>query len=334
MDIYEGIFECAPDAMLVVGGDGIIAKANQTAERMFGYERGALAGASVESLIPRRFTSRHVQHRSEYFSEPRTRPMGEGLDLFGLRNDGTEFPVDIMLSPMKTESGPVILCVARDCTDRKRAESLILESLREKEVLIKEIHHRVKNNLAVMSSLFYLQSTYTHDEPTIEILRESQDRVRSMALVHESLYQSGNFSAVNFADYAVNLSEQLIGAYTMPTGRIKLISNVESVQLNMELAVPCGLILNEIVTNALKHAFPHGYPGEIQLNLRTLDTGDIELCVIDNGVGITDMFDPDASPTLGLRLIRLLARQIDGDFRMSARLPGTEVCLKVPALHG
>jgi len=331
MNIYESVFEFTPDAILVVGADGLISRANQTAERLFGYPRGGMAGLAIEALIPKRFNERHVQHRSSYLSEPRPRPMGAGLELFAQRRDGSEFPVDIMLSPMEAENGPLVLCIARDVTDRKRADKMILDSLQEKEVLIKEIHHRVKNNLAVMSSLFYLQSTYTEDEPTIKILRESQDRVRSMALVHESLYQSGNFSAVDFGNYAVNLSEQLIGAYTLPVGRIRLTTEVDPLQLNMELAVPCGLILNEIITNALKHAFPNGQPGEIRLRLGRVDDNGYALSVADNGVGLCEAIDPETSKTLGLRLIRSLTRQIDAQFEVLPANPGTEMRLMLPA---
>jgi two-component sensor histidine kinase len=259
-------------------------------------------------------------------TEPRSRPMGAGLDLFGRRKDDTEFPVDIMLSPIESGDGPLILCVVRDITERKRAER-VLHSLHEKEVLLKEVHHRVKNNLAVISSLFYLQSTYTHDEPTIRILQESQDRVRSMALVHETLYRSEDFAAADFAQYAATLSEQLLRSHKPISSTIQLSTDLESVPMGIDLAVPCGLILNELLTNALKHAFPEGRGGEVCVALKKRADGTCLLRVADSGVGIPEGFDIDTAPSLGLRLIRSLARQIDGAFELERAGQGTDARL-------
>jgi PAS domain S-box-containing protein len=326
LDIYQRIFEDTPDALLVVGHGGRIAEANPQAARMFGYDRHELIGRLVEDLVPERFNKRHVHHRGGYLAEPRSRPMGAGLDLFGRRRDETEFPVDIMLSPIDSGDGPLVLCVVRDISERKRAER-VLHSLHEKEVLLKEVHHRVKNNLAVISSLFYLQSTYTRDEPTIRILQESQDRVRSMALVHETLYRSDNFAAADFAQYASTLSDQLLRSHKPISGTIRLTTDLDSVPMGIDLAVPCGLILNELLTNALKHAFPNGQTGEVRVGLKRRADGSCLLNVADTGVGLPDDFSIDTAPSLGLRLIRSLARQIDGDFDFARSGEGTDARL-------
>ncbi|MBS0404509.1 MAG: PAS domain S-box protein, partial [Proteobacteria bacterium] len=201
MDFYRQVFEASPDGLLLVEPGGRIARANGRAGLLFGYSPGELDGKALELLIPQRFTHQHAGHRQQYLHAPRVRAMGAGLALYGLRKDGSEFPADIMLSPLHGAQGPVTLCVVRDITERKRAEQLVLDALREKEVLLKEIHHRVKNNLAVISSLFSLQSAQLHDARMQAILRQSQDRVRSMAMVQESLY-SHNLAVVDFADYA------------------------------------------------------------------------------------------------------------------------------------
>jgi PAS domain S-box-containing protein len=333
VEVYHSIFEYAPDAVLVVDQDGRIARVNAQAERLFGYHRDELLGQAVELLIPQRFAVRHIGHRSKYIAEPRLRPMGAGLDLYAKRKDDSEFPVDLMLSPLETHEGRFVMAVVRDITERKQAEQRIMDSLREKEVLLREIHHRVKNNLAVISSLFYLQSTYTQDEPTLRTLQESQDRVRSMALVHETLYQSENFAALDFAEYAQALSDHLLRTYGLAADKIRLHTALEKVTMGIDLAVPCGLILNELLSNALKHAFPHGRSGEIFVGLRTSATGTCLLQVQDDGVGLSADLDVTATRSLGLRLIRSLTRQLDGQFELLAKHPGTEARLTFEVSH-
>jgi PAS domain S-box-containing protein len=331
MDIYQRIFESTPDALLVVDHHGLIRRLNAQAERLFGYERTELLDQPVEMLVPRRFGKTHAATRDGYLAEPRTRPMGAGLDLFGRRRDEEEFPVDIMLGPIESSAeGTLVLCVVRDVSERRAAENRIRESLREKEVLLKEIHHRVKNNLALISSMFYLQSGYTSDEAVIKILQEGQDRVRSMALVHETLYGSENLADVDFSQYAVTLAQQLIGTYALEPDAVSLVTEMDPCRINIDLAVPLGLILNELVTNALKHGFPPGRRGEIQLRLAL---GDLcVLRVIDTGVGVPPGVDIHDRKSLGLRLIHALCRQIDARFDLVSG-PRTEAIVTRPKIE-
>ena len=327
---FRGLLESAPDAMVIVNATGQIMLVNSQTERLFGYPRQALLGQPVELLMPTRFRAQHLAHRNRFFVDPHMRSMGADLELYGCRQDGTEFPIEIMLSPLTTAQGMVVSSAIRDISKRKRAEQRLLDSLREKEILLKETHHRVKNNLAVISSLLYLQSIYTQDEPTLKMLRESQDRIRSMSLVHEALYRSENFAAVDFADYVGALSQQLLRTYSL-SGSIQLKTDLEPVHMNLELAIPCGLILNELVTNAIKHAFPAGQAGEIRVTLRQYDTDAYSLQVADNGVGLPDALAAATVTSLGLRLIRVLTRQIDGQFELVATYPGTEARLTLGA---
>lgn len=215
----------------------------------------------------------------------------------------------------------------RDITDRKRAEEQIKASLREKEVLLKEIHHRVKNNLQVISSLIRLQSQYMQDKRDVEIFRESQNRIKSMALVHEKLYQSEDLANINFHEYVSLLVNGLFRSYGVNTEKITLKTDIEDIMLGVDVAIPCGLIINELVSNSLKYAFPEDKEGEIKITLRTLDESAMELTVADNGIGMPADTNFGSSESLGLKLVTILTNQIDGELEMD-RSEGTKIQIR------
>jgi two-component sensor histidine kinase len=230
------------------------------------------------------------------------------------------------------ESTPDALLVVGDDGIIHRADQQaprLPESLREKDLLLQEIHHRVKNNLAVISSLFFLEAARTEDPSTLALLTESQDRVRSMSLVHERLYRSGELHAVDFAGYASELCDELARGYQRADRGIAVRKQLSPLPLNVDTAVPTGLILNELITNALKHAFPDGRAGVVELRVARLapDRGLVE--VVDDGVGVPDGLAP-AAASLGLRLITSLVRQIDGRFSLEAGAPGTRARVEIP----
>ncbi len=199
----------------------------------------------------------------------------------------------------------------KELTVRKHAETQIKKSLQEKEVLLREIHHRVKNNLQVISSLLYFQAKKSKSKKTNEMFNESQNRIRSMALIHEKLYQSEDFAKINFEEYVKSLSSHLLYSYGVRTSDIQMNLDVEDVPIDIEKAIPCGLIINELISNSLKYAFPDDNKGEIQIQLKK-QTENIELVYQDNGVGISKDFDWEKSNTLGLRLVRTLVKQLHG----------------------
>jgi two-component sensor histidine kinase len=204
----------------------------------------------------------------------------------------------------------------QEVLERQRAQERIKTSLEEKEVLLKEIHHRVKNNLQVISSLLYLQSKSIEDERTVEILKESQNRVRSMALIHQRLYQSRDLSKIDFAEYVRSLAAHLFRSYGVDSGLIRLNIDITRVFLGIDTAVPCGLILNELISNSLKYAFPQGRSGEISVEFRQGSLGQCTLMVRDNGVGLAEELDLQNAESLGLQLVNSLVDQLEGTIEL------------------
>jgi len=195
---------------------------------------------------------------------------------------------------------------------RKRAEARIKAQLQEKDVLLKEVHHRVKNNMQVISSLLNLQSRRVKDPAVFEMFKESQRRIRSMALIHERLYQSSDLSRIEFSEYLRNLATHLFHSYQINASRVQLKIEAEEVHLNINTAIPCGLIVNELVSNALKHAFPEGRKGQLEIDLHRVPGDGYGLRVMDDGVGFPEGLDFRKTETLGMQIIRTLVEQIDG----------------------
>lgn len=242
------------------------------------------------------------------------------------QEDGTVTWLETNKIPLHNEQGCVIgtLGTAQDITDRKRAEEAIKSSLREKEVLLKEIHHRVKNNLQIIESLLRLQSRYTKDKQVICMFKESQNRIKSMALIHEKLYQSEDLAKINFPEYIRSLTASLFRSYGM-SAHIKLKIVLDDVRLKIDTAIPCGLIINELVANSLKHAFSENEEGEISICLQAENEDRIMLIVGDNGVGFPKNLDFRNTESLGLQLVTSLAEQLEATIELHG--PGTQYIL-------
>jgi PAS domain S-box-containing protein len=227
---------------------------------------------------------------------------------------------EIFLNPIFDENDRVveISCIANDITDKKMVDEQIRLSLKEKEVLLKEVHHRVKNNLQVISSILNLQSSYVKDKRVLEILLESQNRIKSMAFVHESLYQTKDFSNISFREYVENISRNLVHSYAATDSPPLLNLDLDDIQLNLDIAIPCGLIINELLTNSLKYAFPVGKQGKIDIAIRK-KASNITINISDNGKGLPKEIDFRNTESLGLQLVVSLVEQINGKIRLDTK---------------
>lgn len=201
-------------------------------------------------------------------------------------------------------------CLLYDNTERKEFDRRIRDSLKEKEVLLQEVHHRVKNNLQVISSILNLQSSYVKDEKTLEVLRESQQRIKSMSFLHETIYRTADFSKLEFTNYLRSIASNLIQSYRTSDVQIEFVDNMETVFLNLDQSIPCGLIVNELVSNALKYAFRGKKKGKLKITLNEKE-GVVTLIIADDGVGLPKDFNYDKTDSLGIQLVYALTEQLD-----------------------
>jgi len=329
---FRLMVESAPSGILMIDQTGSIRLINMQLEKMFGYSREELLEHSVELLVPERFRAQHSTDRASFLAAPSARAMGVGRDLFGVRKDGTEFPIEIGLTPLRTINGPRVLASIVDITERKRAEGQIQASLREKEVLLREIHHRVKNNLQVIHSLLRLQSQAVTDEKVLQLFRDSQARVRAIALLHETLYQSHEFSRINMREYISTLIGQLFQSYGASPDAIRPTLKIAPVSLSIETAITCGLLISELVSNSLKHAFPEGRTGDVLIDFLSDHSEKYTVVVGDNGVGLPANFDVGAVQSLGWQLIPMLVEQLNGTYEVQ-RSEGTAVKITLSEIH-
>lgn len=209
-----------------------------------------------------------------------------------------------------------IITITRDISERREVEHKLKKSLEEKEMLLKAIHHRVKNNLMVISSLLSLQSGYVKDGETREMFQESQDRARAMALIHERLYQFSNLKNINFGNYIQTLSKELLDTYSNDRAKIKLVIEVSQIMIDVDTAIPLGLILNELVSNAIKHAFPDGRAGYIRITLEKFQNDFLILEVSDNGIGFPNDLDMDKTESFGLKIVNTLVSQLEANLEI------------------
>jgi len=333
---YTDLYDFAPVGYFTLDRDGMIRRANLTGARLLGIERGRLTGRRFG-----RFVSEADRPAFNAFLEKVFAGGAQETCEAAIRGDegcpplpgGCLGETDRLIAQIKaivSEDGQECRAVMVNITGLKQAEAEILSSLREKETLLKEIHHRVKNNLQVVSSLLSLQSVYLKDKRAIEIFDKSRNRINTIAMVHTKLYRSENLAAINCADFIEDSADSLLQIYGGEAGAVNIITGApRDTCLGLDLAIPCGLILNELITNALKHAFPEKGEGEIRIAMRE-DGGRHILTVTDNGVGFPDGIDFRNTASLGLQLVDILVKQLQGTIALETN-GGTTFVVSFPA---
>ncbi|MDH4164485.1 MAG: PAS domain S-box protein [Nitrospirota bacterium] len=319
---YRRIMQTAIDGFWATDLSGRVVDVNDAFCRMTGYSRDELLQMSipdVEAVENPEETARHIET-----------VIAQGHDRFETkhrRKDGTIYDVEINVQTTRDEGGRFIAFV-QDITKRKRDADAISASLREKETLLREIHHRVKNNLQIISSLLYFQSKKVADPSGLAALREGQDRLKSMILVHEKLYRSQDLARVDFGDYVRSLTDQMLQSYGTVRNRVAVSVQAGDVRLSIEIALPLGMIINELLTNVLKYAFPGGQSGAAFIRVAE-DHRRLTVEVRDQGAGLPPGTDVDNPSTFGLQLVRNLARQLGGTISFE-RSGGTIVTIDIP----
>ncbi|WP_420266334.1 histidine kinase dimerization/phosphoacceptor domain -containing protein [Candidatus Magnetominusculus dajiuhuensis] len=314
---------------------------NNAFREFIGLGEEEIIGKTYENFFPPAFAKKERESDREVLETLTSVQIEQVLS----GSEGNVY-LETIKNPIYTKTGEVFGCVAvsRDITERKlnerrlqeineqlnmeierrqRVEKTILSSLKEKEILLKEVHHRVKNNLQIISSLLYLQSINLKNVNPQEVLSESHSRIRSMALVHEKLYKSGNLATIDFGQYIRELASDILYSFGVPGGRITLNMKCASILLDVETSIPCGLIVNELVSNAVKYAFPGNTRGAIHISLDETPGGMLRLVIGDTGVGVPKDVDIFNSDSLGLKLVNNLVKQIKGTLELTGS-GGTE----------
>jgi PAS domain S-box-containing protein len=322
---YHDIIDNATDLIQSVTPEGKIIYVNQAWMKTLGYSETDIPHLSLKDII-------HPDSLSHCMVAFKRLLSGENIgtiEAVFITKDGKKISVEGNVNCRFINGKPAYTRgIFRDITERKQMEDQIAKSLKEKEMLLKEIHHRVKNNMQVISSLLYMQAKTLKDETVKDILRESQNRIKSIALVHEKLYQSTDLDRIDYSDYLRKITDHLFESYQVDPNIIKLQLNLENVFMHINKAVPCSLILNEMISNSLKHAFPKGRKGVITIDIRK--KADMYMLIYsDDGIGIPEGITFERTESLGMQLIYGLVEQISGSIELE-RKGGTRYTITFP----
>jgi PAS domain S-box len=325
---YRKLLENSFDAV-VIHSEGKIISANSTALKLMGIKNpDKHQNNSLFDFVHPKYSKTVSKRVHKMLEEGETVPPIE--EKF-VRPDGTVVHVEVLATAFIYKGKKAVQVVFRDISERKKSENDIKSSLKEKETLLMEIHHRVKNNLQIISSLLDLQANYVDEVEAINVLQESQNRIKSMAIIHEMLYQSTDLTSINFTNYIKNLVRDLFISYGA-NNRVKYIIKSEPILLNIETAIPCGLIVGELVSNSLKYAFPNHETGKILVSINPCGE-EFELIISDNGIGFPENIDfKNINTSLGLRLVNTLTKQLEGSVELD-KTEGTKFKIKFKELE-
>ena len=321
---YRHLFEFSPVPMWVYDLHTLhFLDVNEAAIKHYGYSKEIFMEMRIRDIRP----PEDVENFENVIDNVRDRPNKKGIGIFRhQKKSGEIIQVQVEESGIEYRDRDARLVLADDITEQKKYEKKLTDSLKEKEVLLSEIHHRVKNNLAVISSLLQLQAFNAKNKELEKKLYDSVFRISTMATIHEILYKSGSFSKIDFSD----IIEQLVFNLEKIFGENKEIEhqiNSHKIELNINQAIPCSLMINEVVTNVYKHAFRGRKDGVLTANL-TIENDEVLVIISDNGIGFPDNMDMDNSDTMGLQLIQVLTAQLKGESAFSSDETGTTFTLK------
>ena len=319
------LVESSADAIFALSLEGRIVTWNAAASQIFGYAADEVVGKDASVLVP----EAQAGALAEVLGSVRAGQTRAHYEMRHRRRNGSEFDASVTMSVIRDDEGRIVGVskVLRDITDQKAAEQRMLQSLREKEILLREIHHRVKNNLQVISSLLNLQVERVASPAARSALTESQDRIRSMALVHQLLYRSKDLAHIDFLEYLRDVVGSLVRSYRGDVRSVQGTVAGTTMQLDIDRAIACGLIVTELVTNALRHAFPQGRSGHITVRV-SVQGEQIALDVADDGIGMPEA-TLESTATFGLQIARALTQQLEGTISIDSR-HGTAVAIRFP----
>ncbi len=323
---FRDLLEYTPDGIIVTNLTGHIVFANRLSEKLFGYAHDELYGKVVETLLPPRFRRGHVAQRANYVADARQRGMGSGLDLFGLRKDGSEFPVEISLSPVNLETTSLVMSAIRDATERRRIEKTLQDLSQRNAMLLREMEHRVGNSLQVIASILSLKARQATSADTRLHLRDAQQRVLAVAAVQQNIHNAAQSGLVRVAPYLSQLCNHLASSMIGQSQPITLSVQADDGEIDSSHAVNLGLIVTELFINAIKYAFPgEGQAGLVLVSYET-DGPDWKLVVADNGVGFPATAQAGAGGGgLGKALVDTLAEQLGATVEIVSGSTGTSV---------
>ncbi len=326
---FKSIFENAAEAILLFDCEGNVVEVNNKFEEVFGFSKDEIIGKNFMTIVS--LIEKEYEAAKSFFNGLLSGTELKQVQLVVKNKYGKEVIFRARPSIIKNKCGiNGVLLIMEDITGLKMVETSLKNSLEEKEVLLREIHHRVKNNLQIISSLLSLQRIQVEDEETASILWECQGRVRTMAMIHENLYQSKNMGNIHFGNYVNKLLDDVFNSYRVDKRSITLDTDIASGEMGIETAMPCGLIINELASNSIKHAFPQG-TGNIKVELES-DNGFYVLKVADNGIGLPENTDPKKSKKLGLLVVRTLVNQLNGEMEIDCTR-GTQYTIKFQELY-
>ncbi|HEY3250366.1 MAG TPA: PAS domain S-box protein [Ignavibacteria bacterium] len=327
---YRVLAETATDAIISIDNESRILYTNSAAETIFGYSRAEMLGNTLTMLMPEQMRNLHLSSLNNYIKTGKKKINWYAIEFKGRHKSGKEIPLEISFSEYIKNGSHSFTGIIRDISERKKKDEQIIQSLKEKEILLKEIHHRVKNNLQIIKSLLSIQLKFIKDKDAAAFITESMDRITSISLIHELLYKDRHLSKIEFNNYLRQITYHLFNVYGIDSERITIEVNANNIFLGIDAAVPCGLIINELLTNCLKYAFPGDRKGKIFIDINTYSDKGVTLRVFDNGIGISREFDINNPPSMGMQLVKTLATQLDGNIELESNNNGTKFILKFP----